>query len=160
MAKKHILIIKSLNAQQVYLGSLHEFPTIIMMRCCRLIVIENWEENNIIQIIAPSLKEPVVFKHLDIIVLLMGFLDKLVSALGLRKKEANVLVVGLDNSGLLLFIFEITLNVCQENQRFSTTSSQSRSRTPTSSRLLASMLRSSKVRLCNCPVYCTFVHLK
>jgi len=29
----------------------------------------------------------------------MGFLDKLVSALGLRKKEANVLVVGLDNSG-------------------------------------------------------------
>ena len=31
----------------------------------------------------------------------MGFLDKLVSVLGLRKKEANVLVVGLDNSGLL-----------------------------------------------------------
>ena len=31
--------------------------------------------------------------------ILMGFLDKLVSALGLRKKEANVLVVGLDNSG-------------------------------------------------------------
>ena len=30
----------------------------------------------------------------------MGFLDKLVSVLGLRKKEANVLVVGLDNSGL------------------------------------------------------------
>ena len=38
----------------------------------------------------------------------MGFLDKLISVLGLRKKEANVLVVGLDNSGtctvaLLLF---------------------------------------------------------
>ena len=29
----------------------------------------------------------------------MGFLDKLISVLGLRKKEANVLVVGLDNSG-------------------------------------------------------------
>jgi hypothetical protein len=29
----------------------------------------------------------------------MGFLDRLVTALGLRKKEANVLVVGLDNSG-------------------------------------------------------------
>ena len=36
--------------------------------------------------------------------ILMGFLDKLVSALGLRKKEANVLVVGLDNSG---FFFNI-----------------------------------------------------
>lgn len=35
--------------------------------------------------------------------ILMGFLDKLVSALGLRKKEANVLVVGLDNSGFLTF---------------------------------------------------------
>ena len=34
--------------------------------------------------------------------ILMGFLDKLVSALGLRKKEANVLVVGLDNSGFFL----------------------------------------------------------
>ena len=42
-----------------------------------------------------------------IIVLLMGFLDKLVSALGLRKKEANVLVVGLDNSGLLLLILKL-----------------------------------------------------
>ena len=29
----------------------------------------------------------------------MGFLDRLVSFLGLRKKEVNVLVVGLDNSG-------------------------------------------------------------
>ena len=29
----------------------------------------------------------------------MGFFDKLVSVLGLRKKECNVLVVGLDNSG-------------------------------------------------------------
>ena len=37
----------------------------------------------------------------------MGFLDKLVSALGLRKKEANVLVVGLDNSGLLLLILKL-----------------------------------------------------
>ena len=44
---------------------------------------------------------------LDNIVLLMGFLDKLVSALGLRKKEANVLVVGLDNSGLLLPILKL-----------------------------------------------------
>ena len=29
----------------------------------------------------------------------MGFLDRLTSVLGLRKKECNVLVVGLDNSG-------------------------------------------------------------
>lgn len=29
----------------------------------------------------------------------MGFLDRLSSLLGLRKKECNVLVVGLDNSG-------------------------------------------------------------
>ena len=29
----------------------------------------------------------------------MGFLDRLSSVLGLRKKECNVLVVGLDNSG-------------------------------------------------------------
>ena len=29
----------------------------------------------------------------------MGFLDRLSSMLGLRKKECNVLVVGLDNSG-------------------------------------------------------------
>lgn len=29
----------------------------------------------------------------------MGFLDRLTSLLGLRKKEVNVLVVGLDNSG-------------------------------------------------------------
>ena len=29
----------------------------------------------------------------------MGFLDRLTSMLGLRKKECNVLVVGLDNSG-------------------------------------------------------------
>ena len=43
---------------------------------------------------------------LVITVLLMGFLDKLVSALGLRKKEANVLVVGLDNSGLLQCILK------------------------------------------------------
>jgi len=29
----------------------------------------------------------------------MGFLDRLAGLLGLRKKEVNVLVVGLDNSG-------------------------------------------------------------
>ena len=29
----------------------------------------------------------------------MGFFDRLTSVLGLRKKECNVLVVGLDNSG-------------------------------------------------------------
>ena len=29
----------------------------------------------------------------------MGFFDKLVNVLGLKKKECNVLVVGLDNSG-------------------------------------------------------------
>ena len=29
----------------------------------------------------------------------MGLFDKLVSILGLKKKECNVLVVGLDNSG-------------------------------------------------------------
>lgn len=29
----------------------------------------------------------------------MGFLDRLSSVLGLRKRECNVLVVGLDNSG-------------------------------------------------------------
>ena len=29
----------------------------------------------------------------------MGFLDRLTQMLGIRKKEANVLVVGLDNSG-------------------------------------------------------------
>ena len=29
----------------------------------------------------------------------MGFLDRLSSMLGLKKKECNVLVVGLDNSG-------------------------------------------------------------
>ena len=45
---------------------------------------------------------------LVITVLLMGFLDKLVSVLGLRKKEANVLVVGLDNSGLPSINFKAT----------------------------------------------------
>ena len=45
---------------------------------------------------------------LVITVLLMGFLDKLVSVLGLRKKEANVLVVGLDNSGLHSINFKST----------------------------------------------------
>ena len=34
----------------------------------------------------------------------MGFMDKLVSVLGLKKREANVLVVGLDNSGALLLL--------------------------------------------------------
>lgn len=29
----------------------------------------------------------------------MGFLDRLSEVLGIRKKECNVLVVGLDNSG-------------------------------------------------------------
>lgn len=29
----------------------------------------------------------------------MGFFDKIVGLLGLRRKEVNVLVVGLDNSG-------------------------------------------------------------
>ena len=43
----------------------------------------------------------------------MGFLDKLVSALGLRKKEANVLVVGLDNSGLLSLISKLPNNLDQ-----------------------------------------------
>ena len=45
---------------------------------------------------------------LVITILLMGFLDKLVSVLGLRKKEANVLVVGLDNSGLPSINFKST----------------------------------------------------
>ena len=60
------------------------------------------------ELVPTSLKKSAKFKgsSLDIIVLLMGFLDKLVSALGLRKKEANVLVVGLDNSGLLQCILQ------------------------------------------------------
>ena len=60
------------------------------------------------ELVPTSLKKSAKFKgsSLDIIVLLMGFLDKLVSALGLRKKEANVLVVGLDNSGLLQCILK------------------------------------------------------
>ena len=37
--------------------------------------------------------------HILILVFIMGFLDRLTSMLGLRKKECNVLVVGLDNSG-------------------------------------------------------------
>ena len=91
----------------MYLGSLLEFPTIIMMWRCR--VAENSDQG--IGRITPfsALYKPV--EKLEIllnnIVLLMGFLDKLVSALGLRKKEANVLVVGLDNSGLLMLILKL-----------------------------------------------------
>ena len=44
----------------------------------------------------------------------------------------------------------------QENQLSWTISSRSRSRTRTSSPPSASMLRSSKVRRCNCRVFCTF----
>lgn len=33
----------------------------------------------------------------------MGILDKLAEFLGIKKKEANLIVVGLDNSGMYLF---------------------------------------------------------
>ena len=102
-------IIKSLNAQQdlCNLGSLHDFPTIIMMWRCR--VVENSDQDIGEQPQFLLYKNQLKRKEIlfDNIVLLMGFLDKLVSALGLRKKEANVLVVGLDNSGLLLPILKL-----------------------------------------------------
>ena len=78
-----------LNQICAYWKSIYEFPPILIMtRHCR---------GKEIQKIARKIHSA------PETLILMGFLDKLVSALGLRKKEANVLVVGLDNSGFLTF---------------------------------------------------------
>ena len=151
-----------LNQICAYWKSIYEFPPIIIMtRHCR---------GKEIQKIARKIHSS------PETLILMGFLDKLVSALGLRKKEANVLVVGLDNSGFLTF-WNLIITVpkkaiiwtqdplkysyFQANRHFWTTSSQSRSRTPTLCQQWASMLRSSKVRYYRCyGILCTKAPLK
>ena len=85
----------------------------------------------------------------------MGFLDRLTEVLGLRKKECNVLVVGLDNSGKSTLLNHFKP---EENQVHTSIGrwesiniiSSPFFRTPTLCQLLGLMLKNSKVSLSEC----------